>query len=519
MSACSREGEATTDAAAHAICRALMPMPSPVGKGRSIQHRNDMKGCNTGLTAVVLVAGHLFAMGGFLTATAPTNAATLPAEATADSRQKLAAEAAVWGMPIVSVDAMREAFFRDAGAAYNDIVFWSRPADWKNQTTTPNSSSLYVYFNFNLKDGPVALDLPAADGAGIFGSVLDAWQVPLADVGPAGEDEGRGGKYLLLPPGFKGDVPEGYVAVPSSTYNGYALLRFSPASSSAADVARAIELLKRLRLYPLAHGGKPPHQRFIDMDGKVFDGIVRYDESFYTRLARMVSEEPESPGDAALMARLSGLGIGRGKPFNPDPAMRAALRAGIQQAHAAFINAWRTGARPWWPGSRWGGNLPSTVGASTGFSFRTDGHLETDARGAFYYLAYAPPAKLGKATAYLTSWSDSTGEPLRGNHGYVLHVPPNVPARQFWAVTIYDVETAAFMRGSPRVNLDSYSHDMQRNADGSVDIYFGPKAPAGKEANWIYTTPGKDWFAAFRFYGPGKALMDKTWMLPDLVRQ
>ncbi|WP_161564085.1 DUF1254 domain-containing protein [Cupriavidus lacunae] len=478
-----------------------------------------MKGCNTGLTAAVLVAGHLFATGGFITAPAPANAATLPAETLADSRQKLAAEAAVWGMPIVSVDAMREAFFRDAGAEYNDIVFWSRPADWKNQTTTPNSSSLYVYFNFNLKDGPVALDLPAADGAGIFGSVLDAWQVPLADVGPAGEDEGKGGRYLLLPPGFKGDVPAGNIAVPSSTYNGYALLRFSPASSSTADVARAIEVLKRLRLYPLAHAGNTPRQRFIDMDGKVFDGIVRYDESFYTRLARMVSEEPDSPRDAALMTRISELGIGPGKPFNPDPAMRAALRAGVQQAHAAFINTWRTGARPWWPGSRWGGNLPSTVGASTQFTFRKDGHLETDARGAFYFLAYAPPAKLGKATAYLTSWYDSTGEPLHGSHSYVLHVPPNVPARQFWAVTIYDVQTAAFMRGSPRVNLDSYSHDMQRNADGSVDIVFGPKAPVGKEKNWIYTRPGKDWFAAFRFYGPDQGLMDKTWKLPDLVRQ
>lgn len=151
-----------------------------------------MKRCNTGLTAVVLIVGHLFAAGSFITARAAASAATLPAGATVDSRQQLAAEAAVWGMPIVSVDAMREAFFRDAGAAYNDIVFWSRPADWKNQTTTPNSSSLYVYFNFNLKDGPVALDLPAAEGAGIFGSVLDAWQVPLADVGPAGEDEGKG---------------------------------------------------------------------------------------------------------------------------------------------------------------------------------------------------------------------------------------------------------------------------------------------------------------------------------------
>src|SRR5262249_4609863 len=152
------------------------------------------------------------------------------------------------GMPIVSVDAMREAFFRDAGANYNDIVFWSKPSDWMTQLTTPNASSLYVYFNFNIKNGPVVLDLPATVGAGLFGTLLDAWQVPLVDVGHKGEDEGEGGKYLLLPPDFKGTLPEGYILVQASTYNGYALLRAIPASGSEEDRAKAIELIKKHKL-------------------------------------------------------------------------------------------------------------------------------------------------------------------------------------------------------------------------------------------------------------------------------
>jgi hypothetical protein len=115
-------------------------------------------------------------------------------------------------MPIVSVDAMRQGFF-GVGAKYGDIAYLSKPADWKLQLTTPNSSSLYVYFNFNLKDGPVILDFPAAVGAGLFGSIMDAWQAPLADVGPAGEDQGKGGKYLLLPPDFQGESPAGYFPV------------------------------------------------------------------------------------------------------------------------------------------------------------------------------------------------------------------------------------------------------------------------------------------------------------------
>jgi len=110
--------------------------------------------------------------------------------------ERRAVEAAIWGMPIVSVHAMREAFFRDAKAKYNDIVFWSKPSDWQNQTTTPNASARYVYFNFNTQpDGPVVLEVPAAVGAGLFGTLLDAWQVPLVDVGPAGEDRGSGGLH------------------------------------------------------------------------------------------------------------------------------------------------------------------------------------------------------------------------------------------------------------------------------------------------------------------------------------
>jgi hypothetical protein len=218
--------------------------------------------------------------------------------------ERRAVEAAMWGMPIVSVDAMREAFFRDAGAKYGDILYFSKPADWKFQTTTPNASSLYVYFNFNTKDEPVVLEFPAAIGAGLFGTLLDAWQTPLVDVGPKGEDEGKGGKYLLLPPDFKGEVPAGYIPVRAATYNGYALFRAIPATQSEVDVAKAIALMKQLRLYPLAKATDPPEQRFIDIAGKPFDGIVSCDESFFVRLARMLSEESVQQRDLVMMGQL-----------------------------------------------------------------------------------------------------------------------------------------------------------------------------------------------------------------------
>ena len=134
-------------------------------------------------------------------------------------------------MPLVSVDAMRQALFRDAGAQYNDILYFSKASNWKFQFTTPNASTHYVYFNFNLKDGPVVFDVPPTVGAGLFGSLVDAWEVPVADVGPAGDDQGKGGKYHLVPSGWTEPLPDEYLVVRFTTINGYALLRAIPASA------------------------------------------------------------------------------------------------------------------------------------------------------------------------------------------------------------------------------------------------------------------------------------------------
>ena len=133
-------------------------------------------------------------------------------------------------------------------------------------------------------------------------------------------------------------------------------------------------------------------------------------------------------------------------------------------------------------------------------------------------MAFAPPKKLGAATFYLTGASDSSGAPLDGSRSYKLHIPPHVPAKQYWAVTLYDLETACLIRNMPKPGIDSYNQEMKRNADGPVDLYFGPKAPAGKEANWIPTAPGRPWFSMFRLYGPDKPFFDKSWIMTDYQR-
>jgi len=432
--------------------------------------------------------------------------------------ERRAVEAAIWGMPIVSLDAMRQAFFRDAGAKYGDIVYLSQPSDWKFLLTTPNNSTRYVYFSFNTQiDGPVVLEVPAAVGAGLFGTMLDAWQVPLADVGPAGEDLGKGGKYLLLPPGFKGDVPPGYFPVHSETYNGYAVFRAVSQSSSEVDVANAIALVKQLKLYPLSKAANPPATRFVDMFGKVFDGIVRYDESFYASLAKMVNEEPVLPRDKEMLGMLRTLGIEKGKEFKPDDATQAVLRQAINEAHAWFMRRLVTYGERYWPDRNWDVPVPS-VAPKTAFTWEAADYFDVDARGIGFFSFCAPPKKLGAATFYVGTFKDRDGELLRGDTTYRLNVPANVPAKQFWAVTVYGHEDAAFIRNSARSSIDSYDQKVKKNPDGSVDIYFGPTPPAGQEANWIPTPAGKGWFPFFRFYGPDKPLFDKTWKLPDIEK-
>ena len=395
------------------------------------------------------------------------------------------------------------------------FVFWSRPSDWKFQFTTPNASTRYVYFQFNLKDGPIVLDVPAAVGAGLFGSVVDAWQVPLTDVGPAGDDGGKGGKYLFVPYGYSETLPQGYFPIRFETFNGYGLLRAISTTSSDADVAKALALVKQLRLYPLAHAANPPTQKYIDMAGKLLDGVVQFDESFFASLARMVNEEPIRERDLVMMGQLRSLGIEKGKDFKPDVASAPVLRQAAASAHESFMLAVR-GGDPWWPDTHW--KLPEDKGRNTAFTFQDDDALYLDERGLIFFLAFAVPKKLGAATFYLVGASDATGALLEGQHTYRLHVPPNVPAKRYWATTVYDLDTACLIRDLPRPGLDSYDQQMQRNGDGSVDIYYGPRAPAGHEANWIPTAAGKPWFTFFRFYGPDKPLFEKTWRMTDIEK-
>jgi hypothetical protein len=253
------------------------------------------------------------------------------------------------------------------------------------------------------------------------------------------------------------------------------------------------------------------------MTDTFYDGLVHYDESIFTSLARMLNEEPVQPQDLQMMGMLLPIGIEKGKEFKPDPETAAELKSAAAEAHAWLFAQQPTFVTTWWPGSQWKVAV-SPIAVKTGFKWTVADYFDVDSRGIAFSSFFLPPAKLGSGSFYLAANFDGSSQPLRGENSYRLHVPAKVPVSQFWAVTIYDGETAALFLNEDRPTLSSLDIGLHKNDDGSVDIYFGPKAPDGQESNWIQTPAGKSWFSWFRFYGPEKAVFDKSWVMPDIEK-
>jgi hypothetical protein len=449
------------------------------------------------------------------TSTGPT---FTPRELTEHSLQRRAIEAVVWGMPAVNFDLMYQAMVRETHGDFNEIVYWSRLPDWKNQTLTPNPDAIYLMPFFNGRAGAVVVEIPPADEGVINGTIMDAWQTPLEDVGPAGADAGKGGKYLILPPDFEGKLPDdGYIVLPADTYQGYALLRSIPASGSDADVAKAVAYSRRIRLYPLERATSPPETTFRDAIDVVYDATIPYDWRFFEALDRFVQRETWLTRDKAMIDELKSIGIEKGKPFRPDEATRAILDVAAAEAHALLEMKYESlFSPPYFDTSRWA--VPAMReyldGAPTHYA--DPDSYPIDSRGILFSFAFFTAKRLGRGQYYLMTIRDRDGETLHGAGTYRLSVPAHAPVKQYWSATVYDRATHALIRGLPRGSRSSQNPDLKENADGSVDVYFGPKAPPGKESNWVPTKSDGDFEVLFRFYGPEKALFEKTWKLPDV---
>jgi len=428
-----------------------------------------------------------------------------------------AVEAAIWGMAAVNYQLMFQEMVQKCKGDFNQIVYWPRLLDWKNQTLTPNPDVIYLMPFFNTKEvGPVVLEVPPADDGVFNGSVMNYWQAAIEDIGPGGVDKGKGGKSLILPPGYeKSKVPAGYIVMASDTFRGYALIRSVLKSGSEADLAKAVQYSKRLKLYPFAQAANPPQTIFVDAKDVIFDSTIPYDVRFFESLNEMVQAEPWLERDKAMIDPLKTVGIERGKPFNPDAKTREILSDAILEAKT-FLEDQYEHMQPFYEGGRWFFPATEETHQSILNSFHTPDSYPIDNRAVIYMMAFFSARHIGESQYYLMTTRDKNGKPLDGKQTYRLRVPANAPVTQYWSMTVYNRDTHTFIRNAQWLGRSSQTPGLQKNADGSVDLFFGPAAPAGKESNWAPTDANGRFEILARFYGPQKALFDKSWKLQDL---
>jgi len=425
-------------------------------------------------------------------------------------------EAIIWAMPATAIYRLRESFLEVPGVEDNVVIAYSKPALSIHKAITANTATPYITAYTDLRGGPVVLDVPAvSEKASLYGQVVDAWQSTIAGVGPSGLDQGNGGKYLFLPPGYEGDIPEGYFTVQSTTYR-IALVFRSIRGKTATD-EDAYAYTQKMGMYYLSEGEQ--ETRFVDGIPYPLESLPRYDYRALEDIHAIFSVEPVLERDKVMMGMLATIGIEPGKPFQPSERMKEIFNWAAKDAynymHTLVYKLHKDGL--YWEDRNW--SFVMRTDNEGGFDFITNTQIEIDKRAAAWNFFTLYPKKLGKrpATVYLAPIADTEGRPLEADNLYKITIPKDIPAKQFWSITVYDDATWAFIDNPMgRSGLGLFNTpDMKMNTDGSVDVYFGPEAPNGLESNWVPTS-GKKPYVWLRLYGPDEAFWDKSFKMPDV---
>lgn len=420
----------------------------------------------------------------------------------------------LWALPAMNMVAMRDGQAATFGAGNNVLAISKDRLNSKTIISTGNPDVIYGLSFVDLKDGPLVLDAPPQ----MQGLLDDFWHRPLTDIGVAGPDKGKGGKFLMLPPGYTGEIPDGYFVMKSPTYGVFVFLR---AFLVDGKTDAGVKQMEQTRIYPLAQKDNPPAMKFPNMSATKADYDFKRDLRYFESLAEFINHEPVAPEDMAMRGMAASLGIVKGQPFQPDAKMKALLNkagdVGFKMAAAVSYDS-HYAHKLIYPDRKWEVVFP---GGSP--VFRQDSYLDFDSLIFFFHKAYSTSAAMvlampGKGSQYLLGCRDADGDFLVGGQAYRLHVPANVPAANYWSVVMYDADTRSLLdNGEPFPSIASNSN-LKSNPDGSADIYFGPTAPKVANANWIKTIPGRGFFGGFRLYGPTQAYFDKVWKPDDIVK-
>lgn len=423
-----------------------------------------------------------------------------------------AVQAYLLGLAPVNMAGLREGLL-SVGPANVTIPTFEENLNPRSLFLTPNATTPYTWIWINLHDGPLVVEVPPMT----LGMIDDFWFKYVTDIGIVGPDKGKGGKYILLPPGYNGPVPDDHLVVRVPTFESILVWRNMPVKG---DIKPAIERLhNNTRIYPLTQAANPPANTFVNVSNRDFSTVAPADYRFWELLNYVVQNEPVSSIDSTTLGFFASIGIEKGKPFAPDARMKKILTeaAAVGDATARTLTYQsRIPEAFYYPNSTWRQWLG-------GYKFESQpGVAYLDSAAFFYFYATgvtpAMEAKMvGQGSQYAVGIVDSKGSPLDGGKTYRLRVLPNAPVKDFWSAIVYDNQTRSMLQTDQNFpQVSSLDKGLAVNQDGSVDVYFGPKAPSGMERNWIQTIPGKGWNMLFRLYGPLDPWFDKTWKLSEI---
>jgi hypothetical protein len=341
-----------------------------------------------------------------------------------------AVEAAIWARPLTGFKAMMDGLRRDGGVGYNDIGYFSTVQNGKFKWSTTNATTPYVLSYWNVEKEPVVVQIPAeVPDIRLFGALLDAWQRPLADVGPDGVDGGRGAKYLLIASDYRGPVPDGFIPVTQTTANGWLSLRMILKDNSPASLQKAVAYVKQIKVSPLSQVNDPK-MHYIDLFDKKVNLVSRLDADMYRTLYAIIQTERIEERDLVMTGMLQSLGIEKGKPFAPSAEMVAMLDAAAKETQEHMRQQYLFGAANYYPGTQWRMAFPPGV-YETRYTGIYPGSIDLDRRGEMYNYSWGSAERVGKATYYINLPADAKGQPLDGSRNYRLKVPANAPVTQF----------------------------------------------------------------------------------------